>query len=88
MLWIASYRYKKGYLDESCNLRTLKIMAELFALAAEGELEDMPTVDTVRGYMRRFTSGYEQDTGICIPEQVRMSATFVSTILRDYYSLV
>jgi hypothetical protein len=48
----------------------------------------MPPVDTVRGYMRRFTSGYERDTGICIPEQVRKSATFVSTTLRDYYSLV
>jgi hypothetical protein len=71
-----------------CDLRTLKHFAELLATAAEGQLEEKPTVDTVRGYMRRFTSGYERDTGICIPEQVRKSVTNVSAASRGYYYLV
>ncbi|KAF4617067.1 hypothetical protein G7Y89_g15080 [Cudoniella acicularis] len=57
------------------NLRTLKHFAELLASAAVGQLEEKPTEDTVRGYMQRFTSGYERDTGICIPEQMRKTAT-------------
>jgi len=58
-----------------CNLRTLKYFAELLATAAEGELEEKPTVDTVHGYIRQFTSGYKRHTSICIPEQVRKSVT-------------
>jgi hypothetical protein len=71
-----------------CDLRTLKHFAELLASAAEGHLEEKPTEDTVRGYMRRFTSGYERDTGICIPEQMRKTATNVSVTSRDHHRLL
>jgi hypothetical protein len=57
--------------------------------AAEGQLEDKATYDTVRGYMRRFTSGYEREIGIFIPEQTKRSVTNVSTILSyNHCSLV
>jgi len=43
----------------------------------------MPTVDTVRCYMRRFTSGWERETSECIPEPLRRSLTHVSITLYD-----
>ena len=83
------YRYKRDRPGATpCDLRTLKHFAELLASAAEGELEEKPTEATVRGYMRRYTSGYERDTGICIPEQIRKLATNMGAISRGHHCLV
>jgi hypothetical protein len=82
-------RYEKGHPGATpCDLRTLKHFAELLATAAEGQLEEKPTVDTVRGYVRRLTSKYERDSSICIPEQLRKSVTNVSAASRGRHYLV
>jgi hypothetical protein len=62
----------------------LKHFAEFVGLSIPGHLEEMPTVDTVRCYMRRFTSGWLQETSENIPEQFRRSLTHISVILCDY----
>jgi len=68
--------YEKDHPGASpCNIRILKHFAELLKDSAQGQLADKPTEDTVCGYMRRFMSGYERETGICIPEQVRKTGT-------------
>jgi len=83
------YKYKREHLRViPCNLHTLKHFAELLALVVKGHLEEKPTEDIMRGYMRRFTSGYKRDTGICILKQIRKTATNVSVTSRDYYYLL
>jgi len=83
------YKYEKDYPKATpCNLRTLKHFIELLATTADSLLEEKLTIDTVRGYSRRFTLKYERDTGIYILEQVRKSITNVSAISRSYYCLV
>ncbi len=73
------HRYKRDHPGATpCDLRNLKHFAELLKSAVEGELEEKPTEATVRGHMRRFTSGHERDTGIYIPEQIRKAVTNVS----------
>jgi hypothetical protein len=82
-------RYEKDHLGATlCDLRTLKHFVELLAKSADSVLEEKATVDTVRGYARRFTLGYERETGICIPEQVRKLVTNVSIVSRGHYCLV
>ena len=82
-------RYEKDHPGATpYNLRTLKHFVELLATTADGLLGEKPTVDTVHGYSRRFTSKYERDTGIYIPEQVRKSVINVSAVSRGHYCLV
>ena len=83
------YRYKKDYPGATpCDLRTLKHFIELLVIIANSVLKEKPTIDTVRGYTRRFTLKYERDTGIYIPKQVRKSVTNISIVSRGHYYLV
>jgi hypothetical protein len=85
------YRFAKNRPGANpCHFRTLKHFAEFVGLSIPGQLEEMPTVDTVRCYMRRFTSIWPRETGEHIPEQFRRSLTHVSVIFCDsllYYPI-
>jgi hypothetical protein len=83
------YRYKKDYLGATlCDLYTLKHFIKLLAKSANSILKEKATIDTVRGYARRFTLGYKRETGICIPKQVRKLVTNVSIVSYGHYYLV
>jgi hypothetical protein len=75
---ISRYAKENPRADPCSQFSTLKKFAEFVGRLSKGMLEEMPTVNSIRCYMRRFTSAWERETGKCIPEQFRRSLTHVS----------